>query len=133
MIRSLLVDNESRALFEGKSSNFYPQLSRRLLTTVLHRRHCFLISTHGLLGEIEKCPEVGVKVSDNTMSSLSSANDFVGIAETGSVLQSLIDAAHNHSRHWQFEAYAKKCAVVIFSHSGTLLANGFGMTNAYPF
>ena len=32
------------------------------------------------------------------------ADDFIGNAETGSALQSLIDIVHNYSYCWQFEA-----------------------------
>ena len=32
------------------------------------------------------------------------ADDFVGIAETGRALQSLIDIVYNYSKHWRFEA-----------------------------
>ena len=37
------------------------------------------------------CSELGVKFSENTMSSFLLTNDVVGIAENGSALQSLID------------------------------------------
>ena len=74
----------------------------------------FFIYINGLLCEIEKCPELGVKFSENTMSGLLFADDFVGLAETGSALQKLIDIVHNYSKRWRFEANVKKCAVVIF-------------------
>ena len=38
------------------------------------------------------------------MSGLFFADDFVGIAETGQALQSLIDTVHNYSKRWRFEA-----------------------------
>ena len=77
----------------------------------------FLIYIDGLLCETEKCLELGVKFSENTLSGLLFADDFVGIAETGSALQKLIDAVHNYSNCWRFEANLK-CAVVIFSEVG---------------
>ena len=43
------------------------------------------------------------------------ADDFVGIAETGSALQILIDIIHNYSKRWRFEANVKKCAALVFS------------------
>ena len=52
------------------------------------------------------------------MSGLLFADDFVGIAETGRALQSLIDIVYNYSKRWRFEADVKKCAVVIFSKTG---------------
>ena len=51
----------------------------------------FLIYINGLLNENEKCPELGVKFSKNKMSGLLFSDDFVGLAETGPALQSLID------------------------------------------
>ena len=42
------------------------------------------------------------------MSSLVFAYDFVGLAETGAALQSLIDVVYNYSKHWHFEANVKK-------------------------
>ena len=45
----------------------------------------FLIYINGLLNEIEKCPELGVKFSKNKLSGLLFVDDFVGIAETGRV------------------------------------------------
>ena len=52
------------------------------------------------------------------MSGLLFADDFVGIAETGSALQSLVDIVYKYSKRWRFEANVKKCAVVIFSKLG---------------
>ena len=51
----------------------------------------FVIDVNGLLCETKKCPELGIKFSENTLSSLLFADHFVGLAETGSVLQKLID------------------------------------------
>ena len=49
------------------------------------------------------------------MSSFLFADNFVGIAETESALQILIDTVHNYNKHWRFEATVKKCAAVVFS------------------
>ena len=46
---------------------------------------------NGLLCEIEECPELGVKFSENTLSSLLFADNIAELAETGSALQKLID------------------------------------------
>ena len=67
----------------------------------------FLIYINGLLNEIEKCPELGVKFSKNKISGLLFADDFVGLAETRPALQSLIDIVHNYSKRWQFKANVK--------------------------
>ena len=74
----------------------------------------FLIYINGLLNEIEKCPELGAKFFKNKMSGLLFADKFVGIAETGPALHSLIDIVHNYSKRWRFEANVKKCVIVIF-------------------
>ena len=74
----------------------------------------FFICINGLLCEIEKCLELGVKFSENTLSTLLFADDFLGVAETRSVLQSVIDIVDNYSKRWHFEANVKKHAVVIF-------------------
>ena len=74
----------------------------------------FLIYINGLLCEIEKHPQLGIKFPENTMSSLLFANDFVGIAETESALRSLVDVVYKCSKHWPFEANVTKCAVVFF-------------------
>ena len=66
-----------------------------------------LIYINGLLCEIEECLELGVELSENTLSGLLFANDFVGLAETGSALQKLIDIVHNYSKHWHFESNVK--------------------------
>ena len=58
----------------------------------------FLIYINGLLCEIEKCLELGVKFSENTLSGLLFVDDFVGVGETGSALLSLIDIVHNYSK-----------------------------------
>ena len=84
----------------------------------------FLIYINGLLCEIEKRPELGVKFSENKMSGLLFADDFVGLAETGPALQILIDIVHIYSKRWRFEANVKKCAVVIFSKAGGLALPG---------
>ena len=49
------------------------------------------------------------------MSGLLFADDFVGLAETGTALQSLIDVVYNCSKRCRFEANVKKSTVVIFS------------------
>ena len=78
----------------------------------------FLIYIDGLLCEIEKCPELGVKFSESTLSSLLFAKEFVGLSKTGSAFQKIIDIVHNYTKHWRFEGNVKKCAVVIFSKLG---------------
>ena len=60
----------------------------------------FLIYINGLLNEIVKCPELGVKFSKNKMSGLLFVDDFAGLAETGPALQSLIDIVHNLGKRW---------------------------------
>ena len=42
------------------------------------------------------------------MSGLWCADDFVGLAETGLALQSLIDVVNNYSKCWHFEANVKE-------------------------
>ena len=74
----------------------------------------FFIYINGLLCEIKEHPELSVKFSENMMFSLLFANDFVGIAETGSALQMSVNIVYNCSKHWQFEANVKKCAIVFF-------------------
>ena len=88
-------------ILEGKSSEFFPikwdvpQGCRCTLSPTL-----FLIYINGLLCETEKCPVLGVELSENTFFSLLFAGDFVGAAETGLKLQRLIDSVHNYSKHW---------------------------------
>ena len=41
---------------------------------------------------------LGVKFSVNALSGLLFADSFVGVAETRSVLETLIDIVHNHSK-----------------------------------
>ena len=53
---------------------------------------------YSLLCEIEKCPELSFQFLENTLFSLLFALDFVGVAETGLALQTLIDIVHNHSK-----------------------------------
>ena len=48
-------------------------------------------------------PELGVVFSENTLSSLLFADYFVGLVETGSAVQKLIDIVLNYSKFWQFE------------------------------
>ena len=59
-----------------------------------------LIYINGLLCEIEKRSELGVKFSKNKISDLLFADDFVGLAETKSALQILIDIVHSYSKRW---------------------------------
>ena len=49
------------------------------------------------------------------MSGLLFADNFVGLAESNTTLQSLIDITQNYSRHSCFEANIQKCALVVFS------------------
>ena len=93
----------------------------------------FLISINNLLSEIEKCLELGVKLSENTLSGLLFADDFVGFVETRSALQKLIDIVHNCSKHWRFEANVKNCAVVIFQKKVKFRVTGFGVVKVFLF
>ena len=81
----------------------------------------FVIYINGLLSEIEKCQQGGIKFSANRMSGLLFADDLVGLAETRTTLQSLIDVVYNYSKCWHFEANVKKSALVILSKLGNLL------------
>ena len=69
---------------EGKSSEFF-SIKQGVAQGCTLSPTCtlFLIHINGQLSEIEKCPELDVKLSENTMSGLLFANDFVGLAETG--------------------------------------------------
>ena len=80
----------------------------------------FLIYINGLLDEIKKVPQLGVKFFDSKMSGLLFADNFLGLAETGPALQNMIDVVHNYSKRWRFEANIKKSAVVIFFKSAAL-------------
>ena len=42
------------------------------------------------------------------------ADGFIEIVKTTPVLQSLVDSVHNYSKHGQFEANVKECAVAVF-------------------
>ena len=57
--------------------------------TLLHK--LFLVYVNDLMCEIEKLSELGVKLSKNKMSGLLFAEDFVGVTEIGSALQTLKD------------------------------------------
>ena len=54
------------------------------------------------------------------MSSLLFVNDFVGLAETGQALQSLIDVAYHNRICWGFEANIKVFSHNFFSKLGNL-------------
>ena len=90
---------------------------------------------------LKKRSELGVKFSKNKISALLFADDFVGLVETESALQILIDIVHNYSKCWQFEANVKKCAIVVFVKNGvglhhprpTSKVGGFGVMKAFPF
>ena len=101
-MRSLYVNNRSCTFLEGMSSEFF-LIKERVSQGCTLSPTLFLIYINGLLCEIEKCPELGVKFSENTLSSCLFDNYFVGLAETGSALQNLIDIVHNYSKPWLFK------------------------------
>ena len=92
-IRSLYVNNRSCVFLEGKSSEFSP-INQGLAQGCPLSPTFFLIHVNGLLSEIEKRSQLGVKFSENKLSSLLFADDFVGFAKSGPALQSLIDIAY---------------------------------------
>ena len=116
VIRSLYVNNRSCVFLEGKSSEFFP-INQGVAQGCTLSPTLFLIYIDGLLSEIEKCSQLGVKFSENEMSGLLFADDFVGLAESGPALQNLIDIVYDYSKRWRFEANVKKCAVVVFFKS----------------
>ena len=74
-----------------------------------------------------------MKFSENTISGLLFADDFIGIAETGSALQSFVDIVYKYSKHRRFEANVNKCAVVIVSKLGEVSGKWVGVTKAFLF
>ena len=78
-----------------------------------------LIYINRLLCERGKCPDLGVKFSENTLSALLFGNDFVGIAKTGFALQKLMDIVNNYSKRWRFEANVKS-VLLFFSKVGNV-------------
>ena len=119
VVRSLYVNNRSCIFLEGKSSDYF-SINQGVAQGCTLSPTLFLIYINGLLCEIDKHSELGVKFSKNKLSGLLFADDFVGLAETGSALQILIDIVHNYSKRWRFEANVKKCATVVFSKMGRL-------------
>ena len=93
----------------------------------------FLIYINGLLCEVEKCLELGVKFSENTLSGLLLANDFVGLVQTGSALPKLIDIVCYYSKCWRFEANVKKVCCYNFFKSSQVQVGGFGVVKAFQF
>ena len=63
----------------------------------------------------------------------SHSDDFVGVAKTGSALQSLIDIVHNYSKCWYFEANVKNCGVVIFTKVGKVSGGWVWVIKAFLF
>ena len=106
VIRSLYANNRSCIFLEGKSSEFL-KINQGVAQGCILSPTLFLIYINGMLNEIEKCPELGAKFSQNKMSGLLFANDFVGVTEIGPALKSLIDIVHNYSKCWRFEANVK--------------------------
>ena len=107
VVRSLYATNKSCILLEGKSSECF-SINQGVAQGCTLSPTLFWINIIGLLNEIEKCTKLGVKISINKMSAgVLFADDFVGLAETGPGLQSLIDIVHNDSKHWRFEANVK--------------------------
>ena len=94
VVRSLYANDRSCVFLEGKSSEFF-SINQRVAQGCTLSLTLFLIYINGLLNEIEKGPELGVNFFKNKLSGLLFADDFVGIAETGRALQSLIDIVYN--------------------------------------
>ena len=139
VVRSLYVNNRSCIFLEGKCSEYF-SVNQGVAQGCTLSPTLFLIYINGLLCEIEKRPELGVTFSKNKMSGLLFADDFAGLAETGSVLQILIDIVHNYSKRGRFEANVKKCATVVFSKTEGFnrprpasKVSGLGVMKAFPF
>ena len=66
VVGSLYVNNRSCVYLGGKSSEFFPISQGVAQGTLLPT--LFLICVNGLLSELEKCPGLGVKFSNTTMS-----------------------------------------------------------------
>ena len=86
----------------------------------------FLIYINGLLNEIEKCPELGVKFFKNKLSGHLFSDDYVGIAETGRALQSLIDIVYNYIKRWRYESNVTMCHCNIFKNRKRFRQMGLG-------
>ena len=97
VVRSLYANNRSCVFLEGNSSEFF-SINQGFSQGCTLSPTLFLIYINGLLNEIEKCPELGVKFTKNKLSGLLFADDFVGIAETRRALQSLIGIVYQEVR-----------------------------------
>ena len=62
VVRSLYANNRSCVFFEGKSCEFF-SINQGVAQVCTLSPTLFLIYINGLLNEIEKCPELGVKFS----------------------------------------------------------------------
>ena len=96
VVRSLYVNNRTRMFLEGNSFQFFP-INLGVAQGCISSPILFLIYINGLLCELKKCTQSGIKFSEEKMSSLLFVDDFVGLAETAQALQSLIDVVHNYS------------------------------------
>ena len=143
VVMSLYANIRSCVFLEGKSSEFFledlpwrPALFQKTCPYQGVAQGCtlsptlFLIYINGLSNEIEKYPELGVKFSKNKMSGLLFVDDFEGIAETGTALQSVIDSVYttcNYSKCWRFEANVKRmCYCNIFKNRKGFWQVGLG-------
>ena len=117
VVRSLCVNNRSCIILEGKSLDFFrtkPGLAQDCtLSPTL-----FLIYTNCLLCEIQKCLELGVKFTENTLSSLLFDDEFVRVGKTRLASPKLINIIHNYSKHWHFEPSVKSVLVFFFFKAG---------------
>ena len=93
VVKSLNVNNRSCISLEGKSSDHFP-INQEFAQGCTFSPTLFMIYIHGLMCEIAKHPKSGVNFSKNKMSALLFADDFVGIAETGSPLQIIIEISY---------------------------------------
>ena len=87
---------------------------------------------NSLLCEIEKCPKLRAKFSENTLSCLLFADDFVGLAETESTLQKLNAIVHNHSKRRRSEANVQRACWCNFFQKQTLLGGWIWGVESLP-
>ena len=117
VLRSLYVNNRSCIFLEGKSPDYF-SFNQGVAQGCTLLPTLFLIYINGLFREKEKDSELGVKFSKNKISDLLFADYVVGLAETRTAFQILIDIVHNYNKLWQFGANVKKCATVVFFKTG---------------
>ena len=110
VIKNMYESSRSAVLLDGEQSAAF-NVEQGVAQSCSLSPILFSVFINGLLKEVEQA-ELGIELSNGArIGGMLFADDFVGVSDSGEVLQKLIDVVHAYCCKWRLKANVNKSAV----------------------